>query len=264
MIFTMEMWKHKFELKKDRWVYVPTREIANLGKKIHQYLMFKWNTPLHFYHLRDGGHVAAAKLHTGNKFFALIDIQDFFNCTTQSRVTRELKKFIPYAEARKLAKLSTVIIPNIQPVRRAIPYGFPQSPILATLCFNNSHAGGVISSIIKSGQVRISVYMDDIIISGNDVAVLNQEFEKVLTALVKSKYEINEKKKKLPSLEIKVFNMLLSHNSLRVAPERMIAFVQAYAKSESDDERGGIARYVYSVNEQQARRHFPKHMPDYE
>ncbi len=106
--------------------------------------------------------------------------------------------------------------------------------------------------------------MDDIIISGNDVAVLNQEFEKVLTALVKSKYEINEKKKKLPSLEIKVFNMLLSHNSLRVAPERMIAFVQAYAKSESDDERGGIARYVYSVNEQQARRHFPKHMPDYE
>jgi len=260
----MEMWEHKFELKKNRWVYVPTREVAKLGKKIHQYLRFKWNAPLYFYHLRHGGHVVAAKMHSKSKFFALIDIKDFFSCTTQSRVTRELKKFIPYAEARKLAKLSTVKIPNIHPVKRVVPYGFPQSPILASLCLNNSHAGGVINSIIKAGHVRISVYMDDIILSGNDAIILNQEFEKVVAALVKSKYEINEKKKRLPAPEIEVFNILLSHNSVKIAPERMVAFIQTYAKSESEDERGGIARYVYSVNEQQARRHFPKHVPKHE
>lgn len=260
----MEMWEHKFELKKDRWVYVPTPEVAKLGKKIHQYLRFKWNVPLYFYHFRDGGHVAATKLHTRSKFFALIDIKNFFNCTTQSRVTRELKKFIPYADARKLAKLSTVKIPNIQTIKRAVPYGFPQSPILASLCLNNSHAGGVINRIIKAGYVRISVYMDDIILSGDNINILNQELEKILTALVKSKYEINEKKKKLPAPEVKVFNILLSQNSVKIAPERMVAFIQAYAKSESEDERGGIARYVYSVNEQQARRHFPKHIPKHE
>lgn len=257
----MEMWEHKFELKKDRWVYVPTREVAKLGKKIHQYLRFKWNAPLYFYHLRDGGHVAATKLHSKNNFFALIDIKNFFNCTTQSRVTRELKKFIPYADARRLTKLSTVKIPNVQPIKRAVPYGFPQSPILASLCLNNSHAGSVINSIIKAGHVRISVYMDDIILSGNDVTILKQEFENILTALVKSKYEINEKKKRFPAPEIEVFNILLSQNSVKIAPERMVAFIQAYAKSESEDERGGIARYVYSVNEQQARLHFPKHVP---
>ncbi|MGK6519300.1 reverse transcriptase domain-containing protein [Enterobacter hormaechei] len=257
----MEMWEHKFELKKDRWVYVPTREIAKLGKKIHQYLRFKWNAPLYFYHLRDGGHVAAAKMHSKSDFFALVDIKNFFNCTTQSRVTRELKKFIPYAEARRLAKLSTVKIANFQPIKRAVPYGFPQSPILASLCLNNSHAGSVINRIIKSGHVRISVYMDDIILSGNDITILKKEFENILTALVKSKYEINEKKKRYPAPEIEVFNILLSKNSVKIAPERMVAFIQAYAKSESEDERGGIARYVYSVNEQQARLHFPKHVP---
>ncbi|MGM8413564.1 reverse transcriptase domain-containing protein [Enterobacter hormaechei subsp. xiangfangensis] len=257
----MEMWEHKFELKKDRWVYVPTREIAKLGKKIHQYLRFKWNAPLYFYHLRDGGHVAAAKMHSKSDFFALVDIKNFFNCTTQSRVTRELKKFIPYAEARRLAKLSTVKIASIQPIKRAVPYGFPQSPILASLCLNNSHAGSVINRIIKSGHVRISVYMDDVILSGNDITILKKEFENILTALVKSKYEINEKKKRYPAPEIEVFNILLSKNSVKIAPERMVAFIQAYAKSESEDERGGIARYVYSVNEQQARLHFPKHVP---
>ncbi|HBL8851439.1 TPA: reverse transcriptase, partial [Enterobacter hormaechei] len=90
---------------------------------------------------------------------------------------------------------------------------------------------------------------------------LKKEFENILTALVKSKYEINEKKKRYPAPEIEVFNILLSKNSVKIAPERMVAFIQAYAKSESEDERGGIARYVYSVNEQQARLHFPKHIP---
>lgn len=256
----MEMWEHKFELKRNRWVYIPTKEMAKLGKKIHQFLMFKWNVPLHFYHLRDGGHVAAAKLHSKSKFFALIDIQNFFNCTTQSRVTRELKHFLPYAEARKLAKLSTITIPNLHAVKRAVPYGFPQSPILATLCFNNSHAGRVIDRIIKAGYIRVSIYMDDIILSGNDFDILNQEFDKVIAALIKSKYEINENKRQLPSNEVKVFNILLSHKQLKITPERMVAFLQAYAQSDDEHERAGIARYVYSVNEKQAERHFPNHI----
>lgn len=101
-------WQHKFEVKKDRWVYIPDAETHKFGQKIHAYIRFKWKSPLYMFHLRDGGHVAAANLHIKKKYFSLIDISNFFGATSQSRVTRELGRLIPYIKARDIAKLSTV------------------------------------------------------------------------------------------------------------------------------------------------------------
>ncbi|MFQ9381252.1 MAG: reverse transcriptase domain-containing protein [Escherichia coli] len=118
----------------------------------------------------------------------------FFESTSQSRVTRELKEIIPYDKARHIAKLSTVRLPNAVRHKFAVPYGYPQSPVLATLCLQNSHAGTVIDSFYRSGIVTVSVYMDDIILSSKDLAILNQHFEILCEALRKSRYEINVSK----------------------------------------------------------------------
>ncbi|WP_234084579.1 MULTISPECIES: reverse transcriptase domain-containing protein [Enterobacter] len=254
----METWKHKFLLKKNKWVHIPSDEMLKYGSALHIFLRKNWKFPLYYYHLRNGGHVTAAKLHKNNEFFCLIDIKGFFESTTQSRVTRELKKVVPYQEARKIAKLSTVRLPNAVTHKFAVPYGYPQSPVLATLCLQNSYAGSVIDSLYRSGIVTVSVYMDDIILSSKDLAILNQHFELLCGALRKSRYEINLSKTQSPTTKISVFNLELGHRHLKVESARMILFIQAFAKTRNKHEKKSIAKYVHTVNPDQAERHFPK------
>lgn len=252
------MWKHKFEVKKDRWVHVPTKEMSIFGKKLNKILRNKWKSPDYFYHLKNGGHVSSARIHIENEYFSLVDISNFFESTSQSRVTRELKTIIPYEKARLIAKASTVRLPNRKEKKFSIPYGYPQSPILASLCLNNSFAGRTLDLIIKRGDVLVSVYMDDIIFSSNNLNSITESFDLFCIALEKSKYKINKNKTQRPSKQLVVFNLELSHHHLRVAPERMVQFIQAYAQSENEHECEGIAAYVRSVNSNQALLHFPR------
>lgn len=254
----MEVWKHKFLLKENKWVHIPSDEMINYGSVLRRFIKKKWIFPLYYYHLRNGGHIAAAKLHKENYFFSLIDIKNFFESTSQSRVTRELKKIMPYDKARQIAKLSTVRLPNAVTHKFAVPYGYPQSPILATLCLHNSYAGILLDSFYKSGHVTVSVYMDDIILSSNDLTSLNQHFDLLCDALRKSRYDISPLKTQAPATKILVFNLELGYQHLKVKSERMIQFIQAFAKSENEHERRSIAKYVNTVNPLQSHRHFPK------
>ncbi|EPU0993430.1 reverse transcriptase domain-containing protein [Cronobacter universalis] len=254
----MEKWKHKFLLKENKWVHIPSEEMIKYGSALHRYIRKNWRFPLYYYHLRNGGHVAAARLHKRNNYFCLIDIKGFFESTSQSRVTRELKKIIPYDKARLIAKLSTVRLPNAVGHKFAVPYGYPQSPVLATLCLQNSYAGNVIDSFHRSGCVTVSVYMDDIILSCKSLVTLNQHFDVLCKALRKSRYELNASKTQSPAAKISVFNLELGHQHLKVESERMMLFIQAFAKSGNEHERKSIAKYVNTVNASQARHHFPK------
>lgn len=83
-------WLHKFEIKAKRWVFVPSKETLKRGQQIHAYIKQKWKYPRYMFHLRNGGHVAAANFHLKSNYFSLIDVSDFYGATSQSRVTREL------------------------------------------------------------------------------------------------------------------------------------------------------------------------------
>jgi len=250
---TENEWLHKFEIKPGRWVYIPNEATLKQGKLIHAYIRSKWKSPLYMFHLRDGGHVAAANHHVQKKYFALIDIKDFFGATSQSRITRALGNFIPYDKARKIAKLSTVKNQNGNGLKHVIPYGYPQSPVLASFCFHQSFCGSLIKNISKSGDISVSIYMDDILLSGNDLGRLEDTFKAVNEALVKSGYTVNRSKTQLPSTIVNVFNLELSQNSLRISAKRIVDFLQAYISSSHPPEKKGIASYVGSVNKEQAR-----------
>lgn len=246
-------WLHKFEIKTGRWVYIPNEETLQLGKEIHSYIKKKWNYPYYMFHLRDGGHVAAANYHINNKYFCLIDISDFFGATSQSRITRELNHFIPYAKAREIAKLSTVRNLNGNGLKRVLPYGYPQSPILASFCLRQSYCGNLINTLSKSGYVSVTIYMDDILLSSNDLDKLSQAFSAISMALKKSGYTVNKTKTQPPSASVNVFNLVLKQDLLRVSSVRILEFLQAYITSSNPAERKGIASYVGSVNKTQAK-----------
>ncbi|WP_210531532.1 reverse transcriptase domain-containing protein [Pantoea ananatis] len=246
-------WLHKFEIKENRWVFIPSEDTLALGRKIHTYIKSKWKFPLYMFHLRDGGHVAAANYHIENTYFCLIDISDFFGATSQSRITRELNKFIPYDRAREIAKLSTVKNLNSNGLKKVLPYGYPQSPILASFCFRQSYCGKVIHTLSKSGNISISVYMDDILLSSDDIEKLAHAFNSIKTALKKSGYTVNKAKTQSPSTSVNVFNLVLSKNLLKVSSIRIVEFLQAYISSQNPAEKKGIASYVGSVNKTQAK-----------
>ncbi|APD44923.1 reverse transcriptase domain-containing protein [Klebsiella pneumoniae] len=246
-------WLHKFEIKTERWVFVPSKETLERGRQIHAYIKQKWKYPRYMFHLRNGGHVAAANFHLKSNYFSLIDVSDFYGATSQSRVTRELGRLVPYVKARQIARLSTVANPNRNGFKHVIPYGYPQSPILASLCFHHSFCGGVISSISKSERVFVSVYMDDILLSSDDMNLLVEAFDTVRQALRKSGYKVNENKTQSPSPKIQVFNLELGHNHLRVTPKRIVEFLKVFISSANEHERKGIASYVGSINKSQAK-----------
>lgn len=142
-------------------VFVPTGigrriglEIKTKIENIHKFDGFQ-------FHLRKGGHVAAIHNHREGLYFAKLDIANFFYSVSRRRVQSALAR-IGLESPRFFAKWSTVRNPYREP-DFAIPYGFVQSPILASLVFHFSETAEFIRNSIN--DVNISVYVDDISIS---------------------------------------------------------------------------------------------------
>ncbi|MBE4227422.1 reverse transcriptase domain-containing protein [Vibrio parahaemolyticus] len=246
-------WSNRFEVKPHRWVYNPTPESRTLGQQINKLLNKLWKKPSYYYHLRNGGHVEALNIHLESLYFATIDISDFFGNISRSRITRSLKPVTGYENARKIAKLSTVKASKNYPHSHHLPYGFNQSPILASICLFDSTLGKYLDQLSKSEKVRVSVYMDDIVISAQDDKLLNKVFDEILVAAEKSKFVLSEEKTKPVAMQTKAFNIVITHGNMKVEYDRFIKFQHAYSASDSEAQRHGIGSYVGSVNKAQAR-----------
>jgi hypothetical protein len=244
-------WASKFELKPGTWVFVPTAQSVDDGKAIKHAINKRWHPPQNYFHLRTGGHVKALESHLNNSVFVHLDIQNFFGSISKSRVTRCLKGLFSYAEARAIANISTVIHPDDKNL--ILPFGFVQSPILASLCLANSALGKCLHGLPKrfAGLV-VSVYVDDIILSCTNEASLKESISELKKCAEKSGFMLNPKKEEGPAPKITAFNIELSNQLLEVELERYRKFVSAFNESDNDFQRDGIRSYVNSVNPTQA------------
>ena len=241
-------WVSKFQIKPNSWVFVPTEEMIQYGLILKQSIEKHWIPPNYYYHLRDGGHVKALKVHIESQFFIFIDIQNFFGSINRSRVTRCIKDCFGYDVAREIAIKSTVKSQN----KFILPFGFVQSPIIASLCLYKSRLGTYLHKLKRKKIANVSVYMDDIIISDNDVEPLRDIMDEITDVAIRAGFVFNRDKTLEPSEKITAFNINLSHGSLEIQEERFKEFCTTYAKSESDDQRQGILNYILSVNKAQA------------
>lgn len=244
-------WDSKFELKPGTWVFVPTKASVTDGNLIKDVINRSWTPPNNYCHLHAGGHIKALKSHLNNSVFAHLDIQDFFGSINKTRVTRCLKGLFSYANARTIASLSTVVHPDTKKI--ILPFGFVQSPILASLCLAKSALGSCMRELPKRyTDLVVSVYVDDIILSCNDEATLNQATTEVKQCAKRSGFALNLKKEEGPAPKITAFNIEISNLSLEVTPTRYAEFVSAFTESTIFAQREGIRNYVNSVNLAQA------------
>ncbi|MFC7421615.1 reverse transcriptase domain-containing protein [Iodobacter arcticus] len=245
-------WSSKFEIKPGRWVFVPTPAAIENGNKIKKTIEACWIPPSNYYHLKDGGHVEAIKIHLRNTQFIHLDITNFFGCVSKNRITRNLKGLVGYEAAKEIAESSTVLRPCV------LPFGFVQSTIIASLCLYKSRLGSYLVQLQKSG-VTISVYMDDIILSTNreKINVLANElsFDEVKAELknqaAMSGFPLNVEKEHGPAHTITAYNIELSHESMHIEPSRLAILIDDYSKTDNEHVKNGIYGYINSINPEQ-------------
>lgn len=191
------------------------RDIKLQVEQAHQFDPF-------VYHLRAGGHVAALHCHRPQAHFAKADIRRYFYSISRSKVQRALTD-IGIIRARHYAKWSCVRNPFGEP-RYALPYGFIQSPILATLVLMGSVVGETLRDIHAGNAVVVSLYMDDIALSSDDLPALTDAFERVLAALDEANFELSPNKVCAPTGALDLFNCDLENGRTEVRQERVDKF----------------------------------------
>lgn len=230
-------------------MFVPTPEFAERGSQIKALVEGQWKAPNFFYHLRHGGHVAAVRAHVENKYFFRADIDDFFGRVGRSRITRCLKSWFPYADAREMANVSVVKHPSHG--SHILPYGFVQSPILASVALDMSRLGAYLRGLAKHKPLKVSVYVDDIIISSNDLELLNAAADAVSHRAEQSLFPVGTLKREGPCEAITAFNIELAQHSLNISGQRMKVFRDRYLRSDNESIRAGILGYIDAVNPSQ-------------
>lgn len=245
-------WDSKFELKPGKWVFVPNSSAIETGHAIKDEIQSRWKAPTYYYHLREGGHVAALRAHLGQSVFIHVDIKDFFGSINRSRITRVLKGLYSYERAREIANLSTVIFPGEAERRFVLPYGFVQSTIIASICLRKSALGNYLKRISTEDGVAVSVYVDDIVVSLAESSRAEEIFAGLNDSASKSGLEINPDKIQRPSPAINAFNIELSQSSLSILPGRWNRFLDALRETNNEFRQQAILSYVGSVNGTQA------------
>jgi Reverse transcriptase (RNA-dependent DNA polymerase) len=244
-------WTHKFEVKPKSWVFVPSPESLRIGSEIKSLAESVWQPPDFYYHHQSQGHIGALNRHLHHDFFIHLDIKNFFGSINRSRITRAFRRHVGYTRAREVAMLSTVINPESENKNYMLPFGFIQSPILASICLDKSKLGKILRNIERSNSACVSVYVDDIILSMQSLEIAKEILAATKAAAQSSRFEFNTDKEQGPSTTVTAFNIQLSHGKIRITDSRMAMFIETCQTTDNPSVIAGINSYIRSVDPSQ-------------
>ncbi len=217
----IENYKFKYR-SRGKFIFVPTDRCALKGRRILKFFAKRLDLPEYLYHYQPGGHVAALHAHLKNKLFFKIDLQNFYYSIARMRVTRVLRGW-GYPGGNTAAKWSCVVNPVAGPPH-ALPIGFVQSPLLASLVLIKSPVADAIERAINRG-ICVSVYLDDFVGSHDDVETLAVAYEDIRNTCAAAGFVPNPAKLSPPSGAITVFNCDLTHGIAEVTDDRVQRFL---------------------------------------
>lgn len=239
-------YNHRFILPSGVTVCIPSDEGRARGRVIVDDVCDRWSPKKNYFHLLAGGHVEAARRHANSSVIAKIDLAGFYHQVSRTKVHRSLKEIgFSQVEAWEAACESTVER-DVGFRNFSLPFGFVQSPILASIALAHSALGRKIQQL-NNPACMISVYVDDIIVSSEDTERVTDAISELRTAAALSAFHINEEKSEGPDKEIEVFNIHLGSGRMEITDERMNEFKDG-VQFGHDSKVGGILNYVESVN----------------
>lgn len=219
MPVSFQNYEFSFQLK-GRAVFVPSADGRDIGERIKSLIETRWPFDDSFFHFLPGGHIRALHIHREQRYFSRIDLQNFFYSVGRNRVKRALKE-VGIKKAEHFSKWSTVKNPYAPP-SYSLPYGFVQSPILASLALLRSEVGTRLRHLPEG--ILKSIYMDDIVLSSNDLAELTAAYAAVQESIGTAGFQINSAKAIPPSESILAFNCRLELGLTEVTGDRIAEF----------------------------------------
>ena len=244
----VDNYRFRFAVKPNRYCYTQTKAQQDIGRSIKSSLEAKWNAPTWCFHLQPGGHISALNQHVTNSVYSTIDLANFFGNVGRSKIIRCLKRIgFSYSDAKEIAMQSTVRDGNVS----FVPYGFVQSPLLATIALVESHFGRALVDLEAWG-ITISVYVDDIILSHPTCSTtLINAYEMLLTAANTADFDVNGTKSQPPSTAIVAFNIVLKAGELSLTDDKMLEFRSRIVGELVGPATLATIRYAESVNPDQ-------------
>jgi hypothetical protein len=233
--------EYRYLNKKRKWVFVPTERCRKIAGDLTALVRERVDFDPHYYHFAAGAHVAALHGLRQYRYFGRLDLKNFFYSVGRNRVKTDLRG-IGIISAERYARWSCVPNPYGAP-RYSLPYGFPQSPLLATLALSRSALGSAVRDLPK-GIMR-SIYIDDIAIAADDLVALKESFEVLTTAAAAANLPLNEAKVSKPADRVDLFNCDLARGTSTVKDERIAEF---YAKAHSRRAIEAFERYRTKVS----------------
>lgn len=227
-------------MRRGKPVFVPSSIGRRIGLEVKAEVESAYSFEPNYFHLRSGGHVAAMHNHRAHAYFARIDISRFFYSIPRRRVQSALTR-AGVGNPAFYAKWSTVTNPYDGP-RYVLPYGFIQSPILASLVVATSAIGSHLKAV-QSG-VDVSIYVDDISLSSDDPYLLTNTYEAILAVIEADGFTISMDKLRPPSSAIDIFNCDLANGTTVVRDDRIQQF---YASLPSQAAADAFDDYCASV-----------------
>lgn len=224
-----------------RKIFVPSDLGRRIGEDIKNQVEGECDFEDYLYHLKPGGHVAALHAHRAHTYYMKFDLRRFFYSIGRNRVVRSLRSLgLPRAD--HYGKWSCVKNPYQEP-SYCLPYGFVQSPILATLVLRNSPLGAMLSRL--QTRVCVAVFMDDISLSADSLRDLEDCESEILDAILESGFRSNESKRVRPCDSMSVFNCSLRQDETLVLEARVREFVD---KEHSNNSSRAFAEYCNRVS----------------
>lgn len=232
-------------------MFVPDEDTKNFGRALSHEIRSKWNPPPYYVHLSSQGHVRALRQQSTDTYFARLDLKSFFGSIKKNRITRNLNALLSdHVAARQAAVMSTVPDPMAES-GYVLPFGFVQSPLIASLCLSTSKLGRALAEL--DGSIRKLVYVDDILIStSSPIEALELAYNALRDAATASGFVINEEKSRPPASNSVVFNIEISQESIALTQERLTKFAETICATSNANAVRSIVSYVASVSAEQA------------
>jgi len=226
----MENYDSRIPFGNGKFAYVQKEEFRTQALEHMNRIRGLWSPPSFYFHLQPGGHLAALRSHIGNRYFGRVDLERFFENVTKNRLIRTLKRIgYSFADSREFASASTVRVRGAGPRRFALPYGFVQSPLLASVALDRSALGSCLSRLDRS-RSRVSVYVDDIVVSSIKREGVISAMDLIRRAADQSGFPVNKEKVIEFTQEITVFNIIFDGIKMEIKEERFEEMSQDIAQ----------------------------------
>ena len=243
-------YEFKYQRAPGKAVYKPTAASIELGKTIIRRVGRAYSPHPIFYHIgKRGGHVAALRRHLGSTYLSRFDLADFFGNVTRAKVCSALQDVgFTNRVAFGWATDSCVVDDR---GRKVLPQGFPQSPLLATLVLELSALGVRLRDL--SNQVLVTVYMDDLILSGATAEEVSTASDQILAAAAQAGFPVSENKTALALGTVEAFICELTHRAMKLTSARLNEFADQWIVG-TEASQQGIGRYVAAINAEDVQR----------